>query len=619
MNKDLLRWAVALVSAYVLALGGTFGGMIHPIPRFITLGLLVVLFGVWWVTQRHHNSENYVTPLGRLVWLWALVLGLSLWANWESSRRILMGIWYASLYLALWYLLHDALARHLIQRETMIDGFLLSGAGILTLGLVQVIWSLLSEGALSPVMGVFGNQNFMGAYLVMLLFLAIGRWGTLDKDRWRLELYVLVTALLLVLTGSRGALSGGVAALLVLGALGLHSHGMLSRQALQTWWQSLSPVRRRWVRWAFIGMSLSGIGMMGLLIYSLTLPGRGAGLRTYLWDAALALFAESPLLGKGLFTFGQHLPRFTAIPGTSPHSHAHNLILQIAAELGFAGVILLVVSSGLVIRLISQQWQGSKGPQRWLLAGVIGALVTVVVHQQVDVPVMMPAIAVMALVVLVLATAPVFPQPLAYQYKAVRRFRFAQVALWGSLIISGLWSTTVYQQYWSVLHDAIDTGEYYEAAQQLQPVIEAEPNLSLYQGQQAYLLGLAAAETEDEAIITEAIEAYESVVELEPYYAPYQANLAALYWQLGEAEQGIDRLLRAIWLAPSTRPLWQQLGVFVSEMIDVELVESNPDDPLELDDLSSDFRRAESIAHGQFLRDAIGRQFLPQVAFPMEG
>ncbi len=202
INQKWMRWMIALISAYVLALGGTFGGMIHPLSRYLTLALLVGLFGVWLVGRRLGGYRWYQTPLDPLPIVWGVVLAFSLAFNLESGRRILMGFWYASLYMALWYMLHDALAQGVLKRITLIDGLLISGGGMLLLGLAEVAWSLWQDAAISPVMGTFGNQNFMGAYLAILLFLALGRWGTLQSGGWRLVLYVLKTARMLDIKGS---------------------------------------------------------------------------------------------------------------------------------------------------------------------------------------------------------------------------------------------------------------------------------------------------------------------------------------------------------------------------------------------------------------------------------
>lgn len=73
--------------------------------------------------------------------------------------------------------------------------------------------------------------------------------------------------------------------------------------------------------------------------------------RLYLWHEAALVFAQSPWLGAGFGQFGwQHFLHSAELHNPIPDvmgSHAHNLILQLAAETGLAGVALLLLVAAL--------------------------------------------------------------------------------------------------------------------------------------------------------------------------------------------------------------------------------------------------------------------------------
>lgn len=81
--------------------------------------------------------------------------------------------------------------------------------------------------------------------------------------------------------------------------------------------------------------------------------GTGNSIRLYLWREAWMIFAEFPLLGAGFGQFAwQHFllgPELRATYITGLYNNAHNLVFQLAAEAGLAG--LLVLSGALVLWL----------------------------------------------------------------------------------------------------------------------------------------------------------------------------------------------------------------------------------------------------------------------------
>lgn len=78
----------------------------------------------------------------------------------------------------------------------------------------------------------------------------------------------------------------------------------------------------------------------------LVTPDGGIELRLHLWRNAWMMFTQAPLLGVG---FGQYTWHQFLLTGTSPSpgleayaNHAHNILLQLLAELGAAGALMLI-------------------------------------------------------------------------------------------------------------------------------------------------------------------------------------------------------------------------------------------------------------------------------------
>ncbi|MBZ0285876.1 MAG: O-antigen ligase family protein [Anaerolineae bacterium] len=568
----LARMLVTLLFTYALSLGATFNGILNAQFAPITLIIMALCVVGWlWIRQRR-GWQWHRTALDWTMLLWVVAFGVSLLGNPDAARRIAIGLWYVGVYIGVWYVLHDMIANGALKRETLVDGLLISGLVVLIFGYVQlqfwvreVLASGLGAVSLPRPVSTFGNPNFLGGFLVVLIPLVLSR-AFLTRVRFNrimLLLYAGLAFVLLFLTFSRGAWIGTAVGCAIWGLLLLAQHNLLSPSQLKAWWSKQS----RLVRGGVVAVSsvvLIGTAVAGVIVVrSFSDSARSAGLRTELYQAAVELFIEKPITGQGLFTYGRGLVRLPDIQPDKPHSHAHNAPLHIAAELGLVGLAALAVTLWLTVRAMRSNWRAMSARDRTLLAGAIGAVVAFAVHQLTDVPAMMPAIALTGLVGLVVAVAPQFyltPQPplrtregeKAIQSDRVNRLgKIAQrvavmgmAVLWVGLVVTGLWSNGVYANSVAAMRYAVETNDYWAAAQRMQPVIEADPNLSLYHLEQGFLLGMAASEGDTQAA-QDAVAAYERFIALDPGYALGWANLAGLKWQLGEQQTAIEAMERA--------------------------------------------------------------------------
>ncbi len=572
-SSDLAgRAVVILLCSIILIIGATFNSILNPELGAFVLAVMTLTAAGWWLWRRRRGWRWFRAPLDAAFALWALAFGLALLANLDAWRRIAIGLWYVGVYVGVWYVLLDALANGGIRREMLADGVLVGGAVVNLFGVTQVAaWAgAFGLERLPRPVSVFGNPNFLGAFLVVLIPLALSRAAASRSRVIRVALgfYVLLSLALLFLTFSRGAWVGLAAGGALWLWLMLRAGGQFS---LRSWWR-VQPggLKAVWLAGgaaALIAAALASI----LLIRSLTAAGRDVGLRTELYAAAAQLFAEKPLTGHGLFTYGRGLVRLPGIEPDKPHSHAHNIVLQIAAETGLPGLAALAVTLALMARAVRANWKpsppdpdlspiatGNERRRRIMLAGAGAAVVAFGVHQLTDVPAMMPAIALTGLIALVLAVAPAQPQPMTARWRLAGH-PVGVMALWVLILVSGWWSNRVYNEYLTALRAAADSGDYRGAAERLQPVINADPNLSLYSLEQGFLYGMAAAEGDADAARAGSA-AYQRFLALDPGYALAWANLAALCEELGETERALEAWARAAELDPEIWPYAFNLG-----------------------------------------------------------
>jgi O-antigen ligase/tetratricopeptide (TPR) repeat protein len=589
VSRLLLRPVVIALFVYLFTLGATFNGILSPEIPPLTLALVGILLACWLFVRWRQGWTWHRTPLDVAFLLWIVAFGLSLAANLDAARRIAIGLWYVGLYIGIWYVVQDCLANAPLLRDGLVDGLFVSGFIIIVLAYWQLlVWltraSNISLGlsTLPRPVSLFGNPNFLSAFLIVLIPFLLSRLF-LSRSRFQrivLGLYAALSILLLFLTYSRAAWLGMAAGGAVWIGLLLAYKGLLSRNKLTLWWQAQSRLWRTALLAGGIMAVLIGGAVAFIFIRSFSQAGRTADLRGDIYTAALELFAEKPITGQGLFTFGRGLVRLPDVQPDKPHSHAHNAVLHIAAELGIVGLIALGATLWVMARVMRSNWRAMQGHDRIMLAGAVGAVVAFAVDQLGDIPAMMPAIALVGLIALMLALAPHQPEALTVRWTR-RGFPFGIAVLWVILLVSGLWSNRVYAQYVGALSYAISSKDYTGAAQGLQPVIDADPNLSLYSLEQAFLLGMEASSGDLDAA-REATAVYKRFIALDPGYALAWANMAGLQWQLGEQEAAVKSIQQAIYLDSNVWQYYLNLARYSLAMGDTDTANQAYDKILQL-------------------------------------
>ena len=281
-----------------------------------------------WLTERitaHYRWQD------ALVILWVALGALSLlWTRWPGPAQT---EWRAAvLEPALFYALLRWHSHSLSARKRLIAALLL-GAGIAAaLGIGQLLSGALfvsAEGGARRLLGVFGSPNHAALYLGRCLPFALALALAASEKRLRLLTAVMSALLILaiLLTKSFAALLLGLpASLLFVVAFSGHPR-----------------------RGPLVG------GILAMLLLAILLGGRlnlwwnwaegSLFTRAQVWQSALAMVADEPLLGFGLdqFLYAYRDTYIGADAWRDPDlSHPHQLLLDIWLRLGLAGLALFV-------------------------------------------------------------------------------------------------------------------------------------------------------------------------------------------------------------------------------------------------------------------------------------
>jgi len=146
---------------------------------------------------------------------------------------------------------------------------------------------------------------------------------------------------------------------------------------------------RRWWLPALLVMAI-GLGLLAGPFVARALPPPDpeqtltlAG-RLPIWGAAVRMIGRAPLTGVGLGNFQLVMARDE--PGILPRppqgaEHAHNLLLQVAADLGLIGLAAFLVLYGLSLRAAYRAWRDGGGA---LAMGLFGGLSAAGLHGLAD-------------------------------------------------------------------------------------------------------------------------------------------------------------------------------------------------------------------------------------------
>lgn len=235
--------------------------------------------------------------------------------------------------------------------------------------------SLLIGAELSALIGVLQHYQWhtpLDAVVVMQI--SPGMYGNLAQPNHFADYIALGLASLGLLFQQRKLKPGYVILLAIPLLFGLALSGsrsswlyVLLMVGLAWWWARRDVTLKPLLRYGML--LVAGFAVMNLIAQMSFMFGADSGtdtvqriiantgsgdtrgsIRLYLWHEAVLIFLQSPWLGVGFGQFAWHhfelLPSLRAGNITGLYNNAHNLIFQLAAETGIAGLLALFASMG---------------------------------------------------------------------------------------------------------------------------------------------------------------------------------------------------------------------------------------------------------------------------------
>lgn len=250
--------------------------------------------------------------------------------------------------------------------------------------------------------GVEYSPNQTALTLLRALFLGLGLALGVHGTRRLLWLApVGLTAVALLLTASRGALLFGVPAGLIC-SLWL----WLLRSDAPVGPQLRGLRRRRSIRTLLVALPL--VALIALLLGEARLLNRDSvDNRLLLWQTALRLWRDFPLLGVGPGGFYWRYPAYLPLGATLEPSlrHPHNVWLELATGWGVLGLLWLAALLTGWVTAATRRLPQMCAALQWPGIGLASALVAALAHAQVDAFLALPDLAGWLFAALALAAA----------------------------------------------------------------------------------------------------------------------------------------------------------------------------------------------------------------------
>jgi O-antigen ligase len=344
---------------------------------------LILLLGVIWVARRARGTPVLLFPL--------LAAGLSVALSTLTSvdpLRSIFGLTVTMIVIVVYMVLVD-LDSEIMGRGLAVLLYLLALIGVLDAGAKAVPLLFTTERfsfyalAASP-LGM--NSNIYAILVVVGSALAVKRLRTAaGKWKFRVGIWLVTSYVALALSMSRGAWLGWVAGAITLIAL--------------------SPdVRAALVKRGRVVGVLIGVGVLNPVVlrvmHRLAQPtyesaALGTTGRRLIWQGAVEQFLERPILGVGPWNFG---PLFDARYAPATYKpHAHNVVLQTAAETGIVGVLAVLAVLVTALVLIVHAYRDPARREAAVLAAAL--FVALMAEGMVDYPYAGPTVDILILAV----------------------------------------------------------------------------------------------------------------------------------------------------------------------------------------------------------------------------
>ncbi len=537
------RLLYIMVAFYLVFLGGaSYYTLFFPIR--VTHHILMTILLGGWLLHRWRKNGLPSTPLNRMIFVTIGIWGLSAILSWYP-RYSFEALWFGIIHVVLFFVITDLIQRG-YQRLVMDTVFIMASMTVFISVLEFSSWYFglgilpntsigwIAGGRWIPSLSEIPNASLamsistlLAGFVAPLILMAFV-WGSTTVNKgYRNVLWGLAALLgfVLLLTSSRG---GGIS---VMVSFGVFTLIQLSRN---------EQITRRIPTRGIVGAGLIAvaIGLAGFVY--LTFP-QGQGLsnagRLDMWQSALRIGADHPLLGTGYGMFGRAFREYRDPSIVQDKlASAHNILLNTFAELGVIGVICLLGISVLALRAMWHTWKATPTrPQKIRREAAFSVLMGIAAHSMVDVFTTTPVV----LVVLAYLAYAITPLPLSKLTPQLKGQRLPAIVLCIMIVTFGIWRVLILDRAQGSYIASFSAFTIQEALEQTQIASSQDPTMRLYDLQATYLLGLEGH--------PDAISAFENSLQNEPTWDTGWQWLAFLYEQEGQLDEAfiaIDRAYR---------------------------------------------------------------------------
>ena len=549
MKQKALRFGIIIGIAY----GSLMVGAIDLIPLMYIVHqvAIVLLLGFWlislWRSGRGWPTTPFDGPIVAIGLAWTVSAALS-----RDPHSSLDAAWLIWINILVFYMLVDLIRHQPRTQGWLVEGLFMMGAMIVLFSVFELLawyfglpvqqwivqsWPALYGLSLPPkiheVSFLFGSNNPTASYCLLLIPLALAGAQTLPRRDLRQAAGALGVGLvgIVLVAQSRGGYLG-LAALFGLSAL----IWLLRPETRARFPKPVRPLLAPRVLLA--GATFAGL-LASLLVFWLVMRGRNPNdvSRLDLWWSASQMIHDHPLTGVGPRQFGSArllYLHYTYSYSYLPLQHAHDLVLQVAAE---GGLIVMIAAIWLVDRTRRvwwAAWRAGNVTQRRRLEGVLIALGAFAAHNLVDCIIVTRSLIPILIIGAYLAAGP-FP-PLQPRTVPASR-RWPVLAVLGLLVAALLVFIPIDRALWAHMR-AVTQLHADNAVQALSDIRDArrfDPWQELYRLQEANILGALAEDRPDE-YLNEAIAAYQNALDHNKTWAVGWFNLGVLYAQANDYE-----------------------------------------------------------------------------------
>jgi tetratricopeptide (TPR) repeat protein len=571
----LIVYVAMFSSRYMVAVGFK---IVHQVGA-------TILLGAWLVHLLKERRPIPASPFDRLLWL--IPASATLSAVLSADRRVsLEWAWFSLAGVIFFYFFLDLMRTG--KSRWVFEGLFFAAACVVLVSALELTawyWGLALSPQLDfqqgwpqvfglsippqirPIELAIGHKNGVAAFAVLTFPLVIAWSNSAERRdlRWALRVVAMSLGIVLIFAQSRGGYSALAA------VLGMSLFFYLLREDVRG--RFPPRVARLLAPRVLVGMLLGGAFVFLLAVYWLTLGGGLADIddlsRLDLWLSAIGMLRDHPFFGVGTFQFGVTRLEYLNWDGSwgyVPLNEAHNLYLQVLAELGAAGFALLACLVAAFARVWWSVWRPAIPPVKRRLEGVAITCVGFAVFG-------ISAGMVSSSLLIVMTIAGAYTAHLyAAQTGSVpgkTRMRARRPILGLLLLLLMAQTGFVPLHIGSLTHSyaitLLEVGRAPDALDAIRAAQRADPWQRVYQLQEANTLGYLAAQ-DPAQYLHDALTTYEEALSRVPVWATGWHDLAALYAQAGRYEDAIRAEHEAIALHPVVSGYHFKLGQYYERM-----------------------------------------------------